>query len=281
MGLASGVGWLARSVGGAAQDVDPKLRRDGWGLVLLALGIVLASRFWFNLDGSIGQWLHIAITTVFGSLSPVVPAVLLYGAWRVLRHPRDVDAAPRTGLGWFLITLGSLGLVHIANGLPRPNTTGMDAVREAGGVLGYVSSSIPTDLLTPWVSVPLLGIVTLFGTLVVIGRPLHEIVAGIGRLFSSLVERDALPDGAQDRLELGVDVPYDTPLVEDWGEHEPEESRGADVYNFLEHDEATLAAPVQPAPPKESRRVAGRPKSEAADKEPPQHSAPPLSLIHI
>ncbi|HHT12046.1 MAG TPA: DNA translocase FtsK, partial [Propionibacterium sp.] len=156
MGIASGIGWMARSVGGAAQDVDPKLRRDGWGLVLLTLAIIVASRFWFNLDGSIGQWLDMAISTVFGSLSPVVPAVLFYGAWRVLRHPRDVDEAPRTGLGWFLITLGSLGLVHVANGLPRPNSEGMEAVREAGGVLGYVSSSIPTDLLTAWVSVPVL-----------------------------------------------------------------------------------------------------------------------------
>lgn len=221
-GIAAGTGWLARSIGGAAEDVDPKLRRDGWGLVLLTLAIIVASRFWFNLDGSLGQWLDVAISTVFGSMSPVVPAVLFYGAWRVLRHPRDVEAAPRTGLGWFLITLGSLGLVHIANGLPRPNSEGMEAVREAGGVLGYVSSSILTDLLTPWVSVPVLSIITLFGTLIVIGRPLHEIAAGVGRLFGSLVERDASP---QERLELGVDVPYDSPLVEDVpDEPEPEEA---------------------------------------------------------
>ncbi|MDO5676625.1 MAG: DNA translocase FtsK 4TM domain-containing protein [Propionibacteriaceae bacterium] len=282
MAIASGVGWLARSVGGAAQDVDPKLRRDGWGLVLLTLGIIVASRFWFNLDGVVGQWLHVAITTVFGSLSPVVPAVLFYGAWRVLRHPRDVEAAPRTGLGWFLITLGALGLVHIANGLPRPNTEGMEAVREAGGVLGYVSSSIPTDLLTAWVSVPVLSIITLFGTLIVIGRPLHEIAAGIGRLFGSLVERDGDTE-RQEKLKLGVDVPYDTPLIEDPVE-DPEVEDSYGVYNYLEDDDLLPAAepePVQPPLPAEPRQVPGRPKNEVREPEPPQHTAPPGPAVQM
>ncbi|MFT3887055.1 MAG: DNA translocase FtsK 4TM domain-containing protein [Arachnia sp.] len=261
--LASGVGWLARSFGGAAQDVDPKLRRDGWGLFLLALGIVVAARFWFALPGPVGDALGVAITTVFGSISPVVPAVLLYGAWRVLRHPRDVEAAPRTGFGWFLITMGALGLVHIARGLPTP--ADMPAVQNAGGVVGFVASSILTDLLTPWVSVPLLCLVTLFGVLVVIGRPLREIAAGIGSLFSSLVERDDAP-AAKEKVTFGVDVPYDTPLIED---SYPDD----EVYEPSED----LILPASRAPePEAPRTTAGRPKDEPRELDPPQHSpAPP------
>ena len=263
--LASGVGWVARSFGGAAQDVDPKLRRDGWGLLLLSLGIVVATRFWFALPGPVGDALGIAITTVFGSFSPVVPAVLLYGAWRVLRHPRDVEAAPRTGFGWFLITMGSLGLVHIARGLPTP--ADMPAVREAGGVAGFVASSILTDLLTAWVSIPLLSIVTLFGVLVVIGRPLHEIAAGIGALFRALVERDDPEPG--EKPSYGVDVPYDTPLIED-------SYRDEEVYEPF--DDFVLQPEPEPAPrPVEQRTTAGRPKDEPVrELEPPPHTpAPP------
>ncbi|WP_231979757.1 hypothetical protein [Tessaracoccus coleopterorum] len=31
MGIAHGVGWVARSFGGAERDIDPEHRRDGWG----------------------------------------------------------------------------------------------------------------------------------------------------------------------------------------------------------------------------------------------------------
>ena len=269
-GLASGVGWVARSFGGAAQDVDPKLRRDGWGLFLLTLGIVVAARFWFALPGPVGEFLYVAVSTVFGSLSVVVPAVLLYGAWRVLRHPRDVDAAPRTGLGWVLITFGVLGLVNISRGLPGPDN--LDALREAGGIIGYLSSSILTDLLTPWVSIPVLSIVTLFGCLVVIGRPLHEIFAGIAKLVGSLVERDDQPQ--QKKLKLGVDVPYDTPLIEDSIVEDPEVVDSGD-YLFPDPVE-------EPVAEEQPRQVPGRPKGEQPrDLEPPPHTPMPAKAEQL
>ncbi len=209
--IASGVGWLARSVGGSAQDVDPKLRRDGFGLFLVALAIVAMGGVWFQLEG-VSHWLRIGITTIFGSLSVAVPAVLLWGAWHVLRHPRDVEAAPRSGLGWLFLLFGVLGLLNIAKGLPRPDN--MDALREAGGMIGYLSSSILVDLMTVWVAVPLLVLVSLFGALIVIGRPIYEIVDGTKAALSALVER---PEGQQEEqsLKFGVDKPYDSPLIED------------------------------------------------------------------
>ncbi|QNP56577.1 DNA translocase FtsK [Tessaracoccus defluvii] len=276
-GIAGGVGWVARSFGGAAKDVDPRVRRDGWGLLLLILGIVVAARFWFALPGPVGEGLGIAIGTVFGSLSVVVPAVLFYGAWRVLRHPRDVEAAPRTGLGWLLITFGVLGLVHINAGLPEPSD--MPAVREAGGVIGFVASSILTDLLTVWVSVPLLVIVTLFGILVVIGRPLHEIAAGAKRVLGSLVERDPEEEQPQKKLKLGVDVPYDTPLIEDPVEEDEE------PYDYAADDDyllpAAIAVEPEPEPEPEPRRVPGRPKDEARELAPPPHTAPPAAAEQL
>ncbi|SHI34819.1 DNA segregation ATPase FtsK/SpoIIIE, S-DNA-T family [Tessaracoccus bendigoensis DSM 12906] len=265
MGLAHGVGWVARSFGGAARDVDPKHRRDGWGLLLLILGIVVAARFWFALPGPVGNALDVAVTTVFGSLSIVVPAVLLYGSWRVLRHPGEVEKAPRTGLGWTLITLGVLGLVHIARGLPAP--TDMAAVRVAGGVLGYVSSSILTDLLTRWVSVPVLILVTLLGVFIVIGRPLRDILGGMKVALGTLVEKDEAP---AEKLKLGVAVPYDTPLIED----EP-----VDYFGGEESDDdllpATMTVDPDPEPASRTRPAAGLPKDEPRDLEPPQHTTPP------
>ena len=245
-GLALGAGSLARSFGGVAKDTDPAGRRDGVGLFLLLLGGLLAARLWFQLPGFVGDGIQVATTTIFGSMAVAVPAVLLYGSWRVFRHPRDVDAAPRSGLGWILVTLGGLGLINIAGGLPRPDD--MPAVREAGGILGYLSSSLLGDLLTVWGAIPLLGLLTLFGVLVIIGKPLHEVVSGVRDAFALLVERPDKGDPrSAEKLRLGVDVPYDTPLVQD-------EEPSRDVYDWAdevqEHDadEDEILLPPKPVP---------------------------------
>ena len=245
-GLALGAGSLARSFGGVAKDTDPAGRRDGVGLFLLLLGGLLAARLWFQLPGFVGDGIQVATTTIFGSMAVAVPAVLLYGSWRVFRHPRDVDAAPRSGLGWILVTFGGLGLINIAGGLPRPDD--MPAVREAGGILGYLSSSLLGDLLTVWGAIPLLGLLTLFGVLVIIGKPLHEVVSGVRDAFALLVERPDKGDPqSAEKLRLGVHVPYDTPLIQD-------EEPSRDVYDWAdevqEHDadEDEILLPPKPVP---------------------------------
>ena len=247
-GLAAGVGWVARSVGGSARTVEPELRRDGWGLLLLALAIVGSAGVWFNLDGA-SEWVRIALTTVFGTLAVAVPAVLYYGSWRVLRHPHDVDHAPRTGLGWVLITLGVLGLVSIGRGVPRPDEMG--AVREAGGILGFVSSSMLVDLVTVWVAVPLLALVALYGVVVVIGRPMRDILAGAKKLLGAFVERPQ--DAEKQKLTLGVDVPYDTPLVSD-----PEERPSWSSAEWDETDHEPESEPPSTSVTAGRRRSAGR-----------------------
>ena len=222
-GLAHGVGTLARSFGGVEKDVEPERRRDGTGLFILVLALVFASRTWFMLPGPVGETIGAITSTLFGMAAPLVPAVLFYGAWRVLRHPRDVDGAPRTGLGWFLLTMGGLGLINLSRGLPRPDQ--MAELQRAGGVLGFLASSFIADLSSTWVAVPVLLIVTLLGVFFVIGKPLRVILAGIRTAFSSLVER---PEEPQEKLELGVDVPYDTPLITE----DDEPSHDDSVYNY-------------------------------------------------
>ncbi len=222
-GLAHGVGALARSFGGVEKDVEPERRRDGTGLFILVLALVFASRTWFMLPGPVGETIGAITSTLFGMAAPLVPAVLFYSAWRVLRHPRDVDGAPRTGLGWFLLTMGGLGLINLSRGLPRPDQ--MAELQRAGGVLGFLASSFIADLSSTWVAVPVLLIVALLGVFFVIGKPLRVILAGIRTAFSSLVER---PEEPQEKLELGVDVPYDTPLITE----DDEPSHDDSVYNY-------------------------------------------------
>ncbi|MDO5736528.1 MAG: DNA translocase FtsK 4TM domain-containing protein, partial [Propionibacteriaceae bacterium] len=256
-GLAKGIGHLARGFGGAQTDVDPGQRRDGVALFMLLLGALVSVRMWFALPGAFGSAIGTATTTVFGSLSIAVPAVLLWGAWRIMRHPREMDVAPRTSLGWLLILFGVLGLINISRGLPQPDD--MPALREAGGILGFLSSSVLVELASTWVAVPVLVLVALGGVLLVIGRPLPELLRGIRRALSVLVEK---PQESAPKLKLGVDVPYDTPLVEDSGD-------ATEGWDQAE-DETLSAASPRTAP-------AGLPlkAGEPAELAPPAHTPAP------
>ena len=263
-GLAHGVGTLARSFGGVEKDVEPERRRDGTGLFILVLALVFASRTWFMLPGPVGETIGAITSTLFGMTAPLVPAVLFYSAWRVLRHPRDVDGAPRTGLGWFLLTMGGLGLINLSRGLPRPDQ--MAELQRAGGVLGFLASSFIADLSSTWVAVPVLLIVTLLGVFFVIGKPLRVILAGIRTAFSSLVER---PEEPQEKLELGVDVPYDTPLITE----DDEPSHDDSVYDYEADEDYPLESGTgldDPTPQAHAPTVPG--PEEKPDLPPPVHT---------
>jgi len=246
------------------KDVEPERRRDGTGLFILVLALVFASRTWFMLPGPVGEAIGAITSTLFGMTAPLVPAVLFYGAWRVLRQPRVVDRASRTGLGWFLLTMGGLGLINLSRGLPRPDQ--MAELQRAGGVLGFLASSFIADLSSTWVAVPVLLVVTLLGVFFVIGKPLRVILAGIRTAFSSLVER---PEEPQEKLKLGVDVPYDTPLITE----DDEPSHDDSVYDYEADEDYPLESGTgldDPTPQVHAPTVPG--PEEKPDLPPPVHT---------
>ena len=65
-------------------------------------------------------------------------------AWRTLRHPDRNGPGGRQVVGWGAILLGLLGLINISHGLPRTNDT--DRLREAGGIVGYISGPGITEV---------------------------------------------------------------------------------------------------------------------------------------
>src|SRR6478735_4490201 len=53
LGIAHGVGAVARKVGRTAHDLEPEHRRDGVGLFLFGLAVVVAAAVWWQLPGAL------------------------------------------------------------------------------------------------------------------------------------------------------------------------------------------------------------------------------------
>ncbi len=206
MGIARLIGGMVRSLGSGVA-LEPEQRRDGTGLTLIAFGIVVAAGFWFLLPGAFGDAVRIGVATIVGGAAVVVPLACFVMAWRTMRDPASNGPAGRQPVGWLVLSLGVLGLASVAGGIPSPSRA--EEMRAAGGILGFISSSFLADLLTVWVTVPLLVLVSIFGLLVITGIPLREFPGRLAAL------RARLPQPARPELEFGVDQAYDTPLVDD------------------------------------------------------------------
>ncbi|MEL4505705.1 DNA translocase FtsK 4TM domain-containing protein [Luteococcus sp. H138] len=251
-GTAHLVGNAARSLGTPAPEPEDGLRRDGMGLALIAFGIIVAARFWFLLAGPVGGAIYVAVASIFGGLSFAVPLLCFAMAWRTLRHPERNGATGRQVVGWTAFLLGLLGLLNIAHGLPRPSEP--ELMREAGGILGYISSSLLADLLTVWVAVPLLVLLMFFGIVVIIGVPIHVMVDRVQEARELAAERRAARPRPQ--IEYGADEAYDTPLIK--GDLAPDPSGDDEVFDVdaFEPKELTGKPVVAGLPPEKAESVA-------------------------
>ena len=217
MALAGALGSATRRVHGDSLDVDPALRRDGVGLFLLACALVVAAEFWWGIPDPMGQMIKVMVSSVIGTLSYAAPILLALMSWRTLRHPSRNGPLGRQVIGWSALLLGLLGLINIARGLPRTNHP--ERLRDAGGIIGYISSSLLTDLLSVYLAVPLLIMLLLFVVLVVVGIPMHQVVERM-RVARDRVRKPLVIEGEVigDRTQLGAGGPFDTPLVHSPGD---------------------------------------------------------------
>jgi S-DNA-T family DNA segregation ATPase FtsK/SpoIIIE len=190
LGMAHGVGAMARGVGNGAKGLHPAHRKDGAALLLLALALLVAAGSWSDPQG----WLGIGVTNVvkgaFGRLSVVVPILLAGVAVRLMRHPEQSDANGRIVIGLGALSIGVLGLVHIGCGAPGVHA-GASLIRGAGGLIGLAASRPLMAAAGPALAVPLLLLVTFFGLLVVTATPVNQIPQRVRQLGEklSLIER--------------------------------------------------------------------------------------------
>jgi S-DNA-T family DNA segregation ATPase FtsK/SpoIIIE len=193
--LASGVGKLVRTVS-RTKDLDPAHRRDGVGVVLIALAVVAGAGVWWRAGGIIGHWVDIGVRSVIGNAALLLPVVLLVTAIALMRSEARPETRPRLVIGSLLFWLALLGLLHLAGHQPVL----LAQRRYAGGELGYLAGGFLAQGLTAWVAGPLLVLVMAYGALVFTGTPVREIRARL---------RSVLHPDAAAAAESTVDAPVD------------------------------------------------------------------------
>ncbi|PVG82039.1 cell division protein FtsK [Nocardioides gansuensis] len=294
LAVAHALGAVARSVGRSARDLDPEHRRDGVGLFLIGLALVVAAAVWWQPPGGFMDFVREVVSGSVGKVGWLVPFVFLYVGFRTLRDPEHNGPAGRQVIGWSAFALGSLGIVHIANGNPQPEVGDASALQEAGGAIGFVMSSLLLDLVrTSYVVVPLLGLLAFFGLLIITATPLYRVPDRLASVRDQLLGRHpvAVPDAQADektqpvrtRRRKGLDEvdpemgdpAYDSPVLPD---RELKKRRkalaastsdeGADVGIDLFADAPTAVTPVVDDAP-------------TGDVEPPPHTPLPQRVEQL
>ncbi|MGA4901868.1 DNA translocase FtsK [Streptomyces griseoincarnatus] len=174
LGLAHAVGAVFRGVGQGAKNLDPAHRKDGLALLLLGIALIVAAGTWADLKGPVGDLVEILVTGAFGRLDLLVPILVAVVAVRFIRHPEKPEANGRIVIGLSALVIGVLGQIHIACGSPA-RADGMQAIRDAGGLIGWGAAAPLSSTMTDVLAVPLLVLLTVFGLLVVTATPVNAI----------------------------------------------------------------------------------------------------------
>ncbi|MEU5697673.1 DNA translocase FtsK [Streptomyces aurantiacus] len=200
LGVAHAVGAVFRGIGRGAKGLDPAHRKDGLALLLIGLTLIIAAGTWSNLRGPVGDLVEMLVTGAFGRLDLLVPILLAVVAARLIRHPEKPDANGRIVIGLSALAIGVLGQVHIACGAPA-RSDGMQAIRDAGGLIGWGAATPLTYTMGDVLAVPLLVLLTVFGLLVVTATPVNAIpqrLRLLGVRLGLMQPRDTDDDFAED-----------------------------------------------------------------------------------
>ena len=188
--LARGAGGLARSVARPeeAEPLAPEHRRDGVGLAVLGLAIVLGAAAWSNGIGPVGAGAD--------RRRPLGHRLAGHGAAgrAVLRRPPAAapraaargarPAGDRLGLRWSPSVLG------IAQRRGRPRRPAAADRPASGGLIGWAVGTPLVAGMGAVVAVVLLVLLAFFGLLVITATPVHQIPERLRELADRLLGRD-------------------------------------------------------------------------------------------
>jgi S-DNA-T family DNA segregation ATPase FtsK/SpoIIIE len=250
-----------------AEPLAPEHRRDGVGLAVLGLAIVIGAAAWAHGIGPVGTGVADGVRWAIGSLVMVLPVVLFLVAVRLLRHPPRPETRGRLMIGWLCVVAAVLGAAHLIGPAAAP----ADGRSGAGGLLGWLVGTPLQTGLGAGVSVALLVLLAFFGLLVVTATPVHQVPERLRGFIDRKLGRDEYDDEYDD--DLFDDEPEPEPQPRTRRSRRPaavEDTLDTGVIDHAALDEAPLAVLQSPPEPVQLRRP------PIVDRTAPPEELPPI-----
>lgn len=193
---------LATPFGGAVRKMGPDVhipveqRRDGTGLFVLVLALVVAWTFWWApaSEPIVGSIIFHIVAGTFGWFSILLPLVLVIIAARFFRFPQQHSANGRIFFGLLFATISGSGISQLVFDNPSMGAT-MEDKLNSGGVLGYLVVDPLAALVTTipvWI---LMVVVAFFSILVITATPVGKIPARLAGAYRWLTGQEAETSG--------------------------------------------------------------------------------------
>jgi S-DNA-T family DNA segregation ATPase FtsK/SpoIIIE len=161
---------MARAIG-RTKDIDSAHRRDGLAMALIAVAMVTAAGVWWRAGGPVGAWAQRALGGAIGTADLALPVVLFIVGVVLMRTEPRPETRPRIVVGSMLLTLGVLGVIHLTSGAPLDPQGQM----RAAGAIGFLAGGPLAQGLTAWVAGLLLGLIAIYGLLLLTGTLVRHV----------------------------------------------------------------------------------------------------------
>ena len=231
------------SADSAAREVVRGREVEFWGIGLISTGIVFVLAMYLRMAGPLGR----GIDTTFGwllGLGRFALPVVVVGVGVAMVRRRSVEHRVRLAIGWTVVVLAILGLLHVMNGADKI-VADVDAMSQAGGWFGAVIGE-PLRSTLSWAGawVVLIAIGTA-GAMLVTDTTLPELIAVI-RTWSAKISGPAADAArtATTNRDRGVDS------ADDEAPAKKSRAKKLSIYDAADDDD------LAPVKPKQLRRKA-------------------------
>ncbi len=187
------------------RSVDPQMKRDAFGFILIGVAVIVALREWFGIAGALGAAVHHAVAGLVGLFSVVVPVLLAYWGVMLFRRPRRPALFPYRVAGTIGIAASLTGMVQLSRG--NPSVRDFQLIEGAGGLLGWFFASPLARLVSSVGAYAVLLLLLVYSVLVATKTPLREVVPRMRAFFERLRNRrrDSVEEQTEDAVALATE----------------------------------------------------------------------------